>query len=122
MASRARPMMIHATRLRGIRVVLNQHFFCADVVGNGRCFPIRMAHQVRTEFMQIPVVTRVYATSCVLTTLAVVRSGHTSILSYVSDELPHDSFSIATWICDPPSAALPSSAHTARRGTDYNYS
>lgn len=50
----------------------------ADVVGNGRCLlrygieEIAMAQLVRTEFMQIPVVTRVYATSCVLTTLAVV--------------------------------------------------
>ena len=41
--------------------------------------------------MQIPVVTRVYATSCVLTTLAVVRSAHTSI-KYVSDKLPHEFF------------------------------
>ena len=31
-----------------------------------------MAQQVRLEYMQIPVVTRVYTTACVLTTLAVV--------------------------------------------------
>ena len=31
-----------------------------------------MAQHFRTEFMQIPVVTRVYTTTCVLTTIAVV--------------------------------------------------
>ena len=33
-----------------------------------------MAQQFRMEFMQIPVVTRVYTTACILTTVAVVRS------------------------------------------------
>jgi len=33
-----------------------------------------MAQHFRMEFMQIPVVTRVYTTACILTTLAVVRA------------------------------------------------
>ncbi len=33
---------------------------------------LAMAQHFRAEFMQIPVVTRVYTTACVLTTLAVV--------------------------------------------------
>ena len=33
-----------------------------------------MAQHFRAEFLQIPVVTRVYCTTCVLTTLAVVRA------------------------------------------------
>ena len=36
----------------------------------------KMAQSFRTEFMQIPVVTRVYVTACILTTIAVV-SGYT---------------------------------------------
>lgn len=35
---------------------------------------LEMAQQFRMEFMQIPVVTRVYTTACILTTVAVVRS------------------------------------------------
>lgn len=42
---------------------------CYDIGING----INMAYQsVRSEYMRIPPVTRVYTTACVLTTLAVV--------------------------------------------------
>lgn len=41
-----------------------------------------MAQQFRMEFMQIPVVTRVYTTACILTTLAVVRSFSTTVVRH----------------------------------------
>jgi len=36
---------------------------------------------IRTEFMQIPVVTRVYTTACILTTIAVVSKVYVFVLS-----------------------------------------
>lgn len=41
-----------------------------------------MAQQFRMEFMQIPVVTRVYTTACILTTVAVVRSFSTTVVRH----------------------------------------
>lgn len=37
-----------------------------------------MAQHFRTEFSQIPPITRVYTTACVLTTAAVVRDDYTA--------------------------------------------
>lgn len=42
-----------------------------------------MAQHFRAEFMQIPVVTRVYCTTCILTTLAVVRLVRPSIVGII---------------------------------------
>ena len=42
-----------------------------------------MAQQVRIEFMQIPVVTRVYTTACVLTTFAVVSQRVFICITYI---------------------------------------
>lgn len=74
--------------------------------------PAKMAQSFRTEFMQIPVVTRVYVTACVLTTLAVVSM---SLCSHRACQICVLSFT-ATECGDSTSTALPSRASQRRRG------